>query len=207
MKSIYIEGSDNSMGKMFCSEGWVVLSRPGDADLICFSGGSDVAPMLYEQVKHKRTSCDYNRDQECSDLFHKFVFEKPMVGICRGAQFLNVMCGGELYQHTNGHNLTGATHPAMDPQTGQIFDVTSDHHQMMIPTEMAEVLLVGEESSFREPTKLYSNAEPVLDIEAVFYSEENCLCYQPHPEWVSKGHDCWDLFFIMVEEFSMEGSG
>lgn len=30
-----------------------------------------------------------------------------MVGICRGAQFLNVMAGGKMIQHVEGHAIHG----------------------------------------------------------------------------------------------------
>src|SRR3546814_3238996 len=32
---------------------------------------------------------------------------KPMAGICRGGQFLNVMCGGSMIQHVEGHAIHG----------------------------------------------------------------------------------------------------
>lgn len=127
-----------------------------------------------------------------------------MVGICRGAQFLNVMCGGELFQHVNNHNK--GQHEAVCTETGEIYNVTSAHHQMMIPSEEGEVLLVANETTERVFVERASvTAESLVglpkdDIEAVFYEEEMCLCFQPHPEYVNKGDECYELFMTMMKE-------
>lgn len=198
-KKVFVEGSDTLVKEMFEEWDYDITSIAADADLICFTGGADVSPMLYEQVKHHKTINDLDRDQICANLFYTFLHEVPMVGICRGAQFLNVMCGGELYQHINNHNCIGDGHEAYEPETGQIFDVTSDHHQMMIPTDEAEILLVANESTHKLPVKGHFNEPHPDDVEAVLYEKEKCLCYQPHPEWVGKDHECQTLFFAMIE--------
>lgn len=192
---VFVE-DDNLIEDMFIKMGWKVVTDPQDSDLICFTGGSDVSPMLYETVKHPNTFCNPVRDQECCDLFYKYVDLKPMVGICRGAQFLNVMCGGDLYQHVDNHNK--GYHEAMDPETGRVYEVTSAHHQMMIPEESGKLFLITNKSTIREPDMGVGYFE---DVEGVFYEEENCLCYQPHPEYVEINHECCKLFFDLIKDY------
>lgn len=196
---VFVEDDDTSIKSIFLEMGWDIVDNPEDSDLICFTGGSDVSPMLYEMPKSQETHNDLKRDEYCCNLFWTYVNIKPMVGICRGGQFLNVMCGGELFQHVNHHNM--GIHEAVDPSTGQIYLVTSAHHQMMIPTEEAEILLVSSLSTYLHPSEGYVNPIPENDIEAVFYEEEQCLCFQPHPEYVGKEHECYKLFFEMIDEY------
>lgn len=188
-KAVFVEGNNPAISQMFTKRGWTVVSNDVDADLICFSGGSDVSPMLYGERKEAATQCDPIRDQRCSDLFLDWVGTKPMVGICRGGQFLNVMCGGSLDQDVESHTKS---HTAKVVDTGQIVEVTSTHHQMMIECKAhAEVLLTASEWGDR-------------DVEAVYYEEDNCLCFQPHPEFCDIESDCTNLFFEFVENYCFE---
>lgn len=126
-----------------------------------------------------------------------------MAGICRGGQFLNVMCGGKLYQHVNNHGLMG-THMMVATRTGEMFPVTSTHHQMMRPGIGAEVIGVASEATVVE----YMDNERVRyveqkrgdDIESVLYPEHGVLCYQPHPEYLTKDSECQEFYFKMIEE-------
>src|SRR5206468_3407306 len=83
-----------------CSRAKSVL----EADLVIFAGGADVDPVLYGEVPHETTCCDPKRDQQDMDLYLMCVEHGiPMLGICRGAQFLHVMNGGKLWQHVDKH--------------------------------------------------------------------------------------------------------
>src|SRR5438309_1359385 len=76
-------------------------------------------------------------DMYQSITFHRAkMIGKPMAGICRGSQFLNVMAGGRLCQHLDGH---GSWHD-METSDGRSFEVSSTHHQMMLPPEGAKVI-------------------------------------------------------------------
>ncbi|MAQ19380.1 MAG: hypothetical protein CMN30_31850 [Sandaracinus sp.] len=188
---------------MFLKADYTVASTPSSADIICFTGGEDVSPMLYDEVKLKQTTCDHHRDQKCCDLFNTYVGKKKMLGICRGAQFLNVMNGGALYQDVDNHTCPHG-HLATVVSDGSEIKVTSTHHQMMIATGEAELLLVANESSFKYPTEL-SKEDPWVDVdvEALFYEETMSLCFQPHPEYERDGGECQELFFEFVEQYLM----
>lgn len=187
---------------MFLSNGWETCSRPEHADLICFTGGADVSPMVYGGFIHPRTEANPIRDAECYNLA-QFAWENqiPMVGICRGAQFLNVMCGGDMFQHVEGHTL-GKTHPAWCLEDKEYVNVTSTHHQMMIPGEQGELLLRAKLSSRREyeTEEVDDKFTDLPDIEAVYYPKDFVLCYQPHPEFVEKEHECQRKFFRYLQK-------
>ena len=69
-------------------------------DALVLSGGSDVAPGSYGEAPiDPRWAGDRVRDDYEKALAAAFVAErKPVFGICRGLQLLNVAFGGTLYQ-------------------------------------------------------------------------------------------------------------
>lgn len=173
---------------MFRSAGWKVLKRDIHvADLIQFTGGHDVSPNLYGEAKHVSTSTNPLRDNREILIFQQGLsLNIPMAGICRGGQFLNVMCGGSLYQHVDGH--AGGIHEAKDVRTSKTFKVTSTHHQMMLPSKDADIIVTASCSTKKERMKTDYGVLVVfdrapIDIEVLYYPAQNCLCFQPHPEF------------------------
>lgn len=73
----------------------------GALDGLIVSGGADVDPALYGQEPHERTGAPRtDRDAWEEQLFRAAIdLELPFLGICRGAQVLNVALGGDLIQH------------------------------------------------------------------------------------------------------------
>jgi putative glutamine amidotransferase len=69
-------------------------------DGLVLQGGNDVAPQQYgEDPLHPEWAGDPVRDQYETELIRAFVAAgKPVFGICRGLQLLNVTFGGSLYQ-------------------------------------------------------------------------------------------------------------
>lgn len=69
-------------------------------DGIIFTGGQDIEPALYHTRKSDECGpCCKERDKMEAYLFERAMFQdKPVLGICRGIQLMNVMLGGTLYQ-------------------------------------------------------------------------------------------------------------
>jgi anthranilate/para-aminobenzoate synthase component II len=182
MKKVYIEYGSQSYASLFAGMGFGIVHAPEAADFVCFTGGSDVTPYLYGDQKHRTTHNSFDRDERERKLFDYLLEKKvPMVGICRGAQFLNVMSGGRMYQDVSSH---GRSHTIVDRRTGETVYVTSTHHQMMLPQGKYELIassnLKGSREWFDQEVAKRDISEE--DIEVVHYPLTNCLCFQPHPE-------------------------
>ncbi len=212
-KSVYIVGGGREYGDMFLDRGWCQTDTLAKADLIQFTGGADVTPAWYGEKAHATTSFNTLRDQR-EKLVFTIGLDKaiPMAGICRGGQFLNVMNGGQMWQHIDGHAILG-THKAVDCSTGLAHEVTSTHHQMMKPNfqrkDMIVILKAGE-TTFKERMGRTDgdsdgviavlNPSPIDDVEAVYYQDTQSLCFQPHPEFI--GYDeLANLYFDYLNEW------
>jgi putative glutamine amidotransferase len=71
-----------------------------ELDALVLMGGSDVCPESYgEQALRPEWNGDRIRDDYEIALLRAFMKEaKPVLGVCRGAQIINVAFGGTLYQ-------------------------------------------------------------------------------------------------------------
>lgn len=84
--------------------------RPGDEIKnqnyhgIVVTGGHDVEPVLYAAEPEVEANYDSERDAFESAIINKALERHlPLLGICRGAQLLNVCKGGSLYQSLHDH--------------------------------------------------------------------------------------------------------
>lgn len=73
-----------------------------EVDGLLLQGGSDVCPASYgEEPLRPEWNGDLFRDEYEIALIHAcLAANKPVLGICRGHQILNVALGGDLYQDT-----------------------------------------------------------------------------------------------------------
>lgn len=73
---------------------------PQYLDGLVLQGGADISPQSYgEEPLNAEWSGDRLRDAYEMELLHEFMEAgKPVLGICRGAQLINVALGGTLYQ-------------------------------------------------------------------------------------------------------------
>lgn len=213
---VYIAGTGFNMAVagMFYDAGWRGTRDLLEADLICFTGGADINPTLYHEKKIPQVSfVDDARDSvEIKEFEAAKEFGIPMVGICRGAQFLNVMNGGRLWQDVDNHR---SSHLTQDLRTNEVFKVTSTHHQMMRPTQTALIVAVAvpKQDDLSSICKLKRaegmNIIPVasaavnLDPEVVWYEDTMSLCFQGHPEYPSDTQAA-ERFWMYVDEFIME---
>lgn len=189
MRHVYIsEGSQEYINLFTSRKGWVVTTDLKKADLVQFTGGADVSPSLYGCAMHPKTYPNAARDEREVRTFN-IAKEAgiPMAGICRGGQFLNVMCGGKMYQDVEGHAM-GRQHMMLDLFCGDEFQVTSTHHQMMKPAPDASIIGVSKICNRREYVDKSGDIHVITrddmdDYEILFYQKNMCFCFQPHPEF------------------------
>ncbi|MCK1797920.1 gamma-glutamyl-gamma-aminobutyrate hydrolase family protein [Streptomyces sp. XM4193] len=74
-------------------------------DALVVAGGSDIAPDRYGAEPGPHTGAAHPaRDAWETALIEAALDARlPLLGICRGMQLLNVVCGGTLNQHLEGH--------------------------------------------------------------------------------------------------------
>ena len=201
---VCIINSSGQYVRMFEDRGWEVVKHIFDADLVQFTGGSDVSPAYYGEDLHPETYPNIIRDEYEAEVFKACkAIGKPMAGICRGAQFLHVMNGGNLWQHVLGHAIYG-THRAIDTMTGNVIPVTSTHHQMMRQSDTGFCVMVGAEEVKHLKQHVCHTGEVEamsceVDVEAYYHADSKCFCYQPHPEF--EEGQCREYYFLKLKEF------
>ena len=69
-------------------------------DGIMLCGGMDIHPIYYGEEPHERLGFVNSKEDEYQIGVARLSLNlyKPILGICRGHQLLNVVCGGTLYQ-------------------------------------------------------------------------------------------------------------
>ena len=81
---IYIVGPQKGYFKAF-DDSFVLTGELSEADVILFTGGEDVSPLLYGAEKHITTGNNLQRDEMESSYFDwAKENDKMIVGICRG---------------------------------------------------------------------------------------------------------------------------
>lgn len=189
--AVYVEGPAHEarpFAEMFVRSWCRRADTPDKADLVVFAGGEDVNPIYYDEEAHPQTSFNTKRDEQ-DMLLYAHCLDKgiPMLGICRGAQFLWVMNGGKLYQHIDHHV---GDHPMYDVRKKTTIDrVSSVHHQCCIRNSDigAEVIAEASVAKERWRNKTDKTVGTMADVEAFFIRDTCCLGIQGHPEY--KGYD------------------
>ncbi|MEM5316109.1 gamma-glutamyl-gamma-aminobutyrate hydrolase family protein [Paraburkholderia sp. JHI869] len=81
-------------------------------DGLLLQGGADVSPQTYAEISPRpEWPGDRVRDMYELELLHEFVESgKPVLGVCRGCQLINVAFGGTLYQDIASDVPTAGVH-------------------------------------------------------------------------------------------------
>ena len=147
-----------------------------EAQLVVFTGGDDIG-------------VDKTRDHAEAAVFRRAVAAGiKTLGICRGAQLLHVLNGGELEQHVEGHQQGHS----IRTNTGRRVPVTSTHHQMM----KEDTIIDGE-------LLAWASIVGQRDPEVVYYRKTGSLCVQFHPEMAEQGSPCRRYFNSLLKKFML----
>lgn len=184
------QGADTGMADLFTRQGWQEVSS-ALADIIVFNGGADIGTAIYGEKPVSRgiPEMPSRRDTQEMEIWDKYKGgSKLLLGICRGAQLLNCLNGGTLWQDVNNH---GQSHDIFIVGTGQTIRATSTHHQMMRPHVSGRVLATADcarrkysDKDAWDATGGVHFADDHKDIEIVWYPATSSLCIQGHPEYV-----------------------
>ena len=181
----------------------------GQLDGLLFSGGEDIAPRRYGMEPSPHLGgVDEQRDASELTLFRVAAAQqKPIFGICRGHQLLNVALGGTLYQDLASEYPDALEHSAfparcieepihavsVEPDSplerildGLTFQVNSAHHQAVREPGRGMEVIARAPDGVIEATWC-----PALPF---------CLSVQWHPEaMVARDPLMYRLFSAFVE--------
>lgn len=209
--NVFVSATLFGTGELLKERGWNIVEDIKKANLVLFTGGADISPDLYNEPTHPFTFFHPRRDKiEVEDYSVALAMGLPMAGICRGGQLLNAMAGGKMHQHVTGH-ARGGTHKVKDLWSGEEWDTTSAHHQMIIPTDDALIIAVTDPSICKVKERMSSTGEIIKDdpkatpdYEVVYYPKIKGLCYQGHPEY-SGSKEGTEKFFQYVADYLFDG--
>lgn len=113
----------------------VMLPLTTDREVLCeltsridgllLTGGHDVSPLLYGESVSDRCGeiCGERDEMERVLLDLALEEDKPVLGICRGIQFLNVYLGGSLYQDLPSERPESVSHQMSPPYDRTVHEV------------------------------------------------------------------------------------
>ena len=170
--------------------------------LILFGGG-DVDPGYYNEPIDGSVSIDKARDKAEFALLDAYVHAgKPVLGICRGHQVINVYFGGSLYQdipealqHKScTHLVTAVDNSVIKALHGDVLPVNSSHHQV--------VKVLGEglrATAYWNDTYVEAMEHVSLPILSVQWHPER-MCFEKKQEDTVDGAQLLSYFVRMCDE-------
>lgn len=165
-------------------------------DGLLLQGGADMSPKSYgESPLNPLWAGDELRDQYEIELFHEFVTQgKPVFGICRGHQVINVALGGTLYQDIATQCPEKGTHRDETRYDNQYHDVRirpgSWLSRVYPGTELKRVNTIHHQAlkSLGEGLVVEAMSEPDGIVEAVRWEGHSFVVgVQWHPEFIQPG--------------------
>ncbi len=116
-----------------------------EMDGFLYTGGQDVSPDLYAQERSEKCGpCCSGRDEMEAMLFRMaYEKDKPLLGICRGIQLLNVLMGGTLYQDLPSEHPSDIGHHQPPPYDAPTHSVNLVEHSPLHELLQKKTLMVN----------------------------------------------------------------
>lgn len=158
-------------------------------DGFLFPGGPDVAPDLYHETAMEGlvSVCPKRDKLECMAFQTVLESDKPVLGICRGIQLINVCLGGSLYQDIPTQHPSETLHDQQPPYDRPVHDVSitgdSPLHRCYGADSVSVNSMHHQAISRLAPSLQAMAFSPDGLIEAVYMPERRFLwAVQWHPE-------------------------
>jgi gamma-glutamyl-gamma-aminobutyrate hydrolase PuuD len=177
-------------------------------DGLVLQGGADVSPMTYsESPTRPEWSGDRARDVYELELLHEFVDAgKPVLGICRGCQLINVGFGGTLYQDvaTNLPDALAHVHEDYDAHRHAIVFPHGSSLGKMFPNQKRPIVNSIHHQAVKELGRdihIEAISDPDGVVEAIRYQRAPFVMgLQWHPEFHrAKGTELLDCTPVLDE--------
>ncbi len=156
-------------------------------DGLVLPGGGDICPSYFDQPVIDTRKPDPDLDRAQFHILYQFLHtHKPILGICKGMQLLNVFFGGDINQHVeseelhqwNGqdqwHSTTTSKTSILGKLYGSDFEVNSAHHQS-IGTPGLDLQII-QHSQDQVPEAVSHEFLPILGVQ--WHPERMCLSHK-----------------------------
>lgn len=158
-------------------------------DGLVLCGGVDINPSFYGEQINGSKNINKELDEIEFALLKTFVEAgKPILGICRGCQLINIFFGGSLHQHINNaaahtsgvvgldlvHNVVAERESVIYDIYGESFSVNSSHHQAV--------------KKLGKNLKITMHSENDHFVEGIEHTSLPIIAVQWHPERMCGEH-------------------
>ena len=154
-------------------------------DALVLPGGGDIHPRFYGEEITLSNTPDEALDRLQMEILRRFTeLRKPVLGICRGHQLINVFFEGSLYQHIdhaeshmrisnqdNAHDTIAYPDCFLTELYGESFRVNSAHHQAV--KEPGKDLVICQKSTDGIVEAMYHNTLPIYSVQ--WHPERMCF--------------------------------
>lgn len=165
-------------------------------DGFLFTGGHDVSPDIYGEkpLEGFVDICEKRDEMETVVLKYAIEADKPILGICRGIQFINAFLGGSLYQDIPVQYPSGVTHHQMPPYDRPAHKVTVIKDSPLYHSLKTDKLSVNSyhHQAVKEmaPGLVTMAVSPDGIVEALYKPDQHFLwAVQWHPEFSFRSDD------------------
>lgn len=186
----------------------LIKAQVSNIDALILSGGHDVNPLMWNEEPHIKLGGIMPKRDTFDMKLLKFALEmkKPILGICRGEQILNVCEGGDLYQdlsliegsyikHNQEHLSNVPTHTAQIKEGTRLYEILGEKEVLVNSFHHLGVKNVA-------PGYIVSATAKDGLVEAIEKEGEDFVIgIQWHPEMMTK--DCskmQKIFMALVKE-------
>lgn len=174
---------------------------------LVLSGGQDISPEMYgERLQNEAWRGDVDRDRWELALYRAAIdLGRPVLGVCRGAQLINVAEGGSLYQ-----DLATMRENASEHRCQERYDTLS--HDVSIEPDTELHAIFGDEAHHVNSVHHQGLKDVAMALRVVGTAHDGVIeafermgplwvvGVQWHPEWMLERESQRRLFLRFVEE-------